>query len=232
MLLPLSFAVIFGVRYGLGTSLTLAFAVAAPLVLLFAVAPLLAARSRRRFERVLATALAAGDTELLEIAWRRARAFRWFGWPTEVLETKGLVATTLGDVEGARGAYQLAREAHGGVGSLGVELGLGDACYQLGDDPAAIEALRRVVTEDPTHHRARRQLAHALLRSGADEGEALELLETCPEADGKGAHLDRMLRAAAYASVGDKESAKRWRKRAGKAKTPEAEALAALSKPR
>lgn len=230
VLLPLGFAVAFATRYGLGTSMTVAVGAAAPLIVLFAAAPALAAASARRFEGALASALATGDAPRLQAAWAQARLFRWFGPAAAVAEKRGLVAAVAGDPLAARRAYGEARAAHGAHAPLGVELGYGDACYALGDDAEATKAYRRVLAIDPTLHRVRRALAHALLRHGP-AADAAEVLASCPEPpDPTEAHHYRLLRAAAYRAAGDPEAAKRWKKKAGRPRDDLARELAALGR--
>lgn len=231
-LLPLAAFVIVVARYGFGASFTLAMAAGAPLVLLFAVAPVLAARSRRRFERGLGMALARGQGGELEALLRAARAFRWFGSPGEVAEKEGLVASEAGDHARAKEAYARAAEGWRGPAPMAVELGFAHACFELGEDAKAVTSYRRVLAWEPTMRLARERIAQALLRAGLDgEGEAHGWLEGLEEpANEEAAHRFRMLRAAAARSAGEKGEAKRWLKKAGKPRDEEARALRALAR--
>lgn len=227
-LLPLAFGVVFAVRYGFSTSLTIAMAAAAPLILLFVVSPLLAARSQSRFDQVIAGALAMGKPGLLERAWSRARLFRVFGAPGEVWERRGLIASVQGEHASARDAYAKAKKCYERTGPISVELGLADSCFELGEHLDAVAGYEQVLRWDPTLHRARRNLGFALVALGRAE-EALPWLEGCPEPGGD-AHHYRLLRAAVYAAIGKHKQAREWRKKAGKPRDERAKELAKLSR--
>lgn len=226
-LLPLAFAVVFGVRYGLSTSLGVAMGVAAPLIVLFALSPWLAARSQRRFDQVIAGALAMGKPALLERAWSRAWLFRVFGAPGEVWERRGLIESVRGEHASARDAYGRAKKSYERVAPISVELGLADACFELGEHLDAVAGYERVLRWDPTLHRARRNLGFALAALDRIE-DAEPWLEGCPEPSD--AHHYRLLRAAVYAAVGKRKQAREWRKKAGKPRDEQAKALAKLSR--
>lgn len=227
-LLPVAFAVVFGVRYGMGTSLTIAMAAAAPLILLFVVSPLLAARSQRSFDQVVAAALATGKPSLLERAWKRAWLFRIFGSPGEVHERRGLIASANEDWAEARDAYVAAKKSYERVAPISVMFGWADACFELEEYADAAEGYEQVLRWDPTLHRARRNLGFALVALDRIE-DAEPWLEGCPE-PGNDAHHYRLLRAAVYATVGKRKEAREWRKKAGKPRDDRAKELAALSR--
>ena len=208
--------------------MTVAMASASPLIALFVISPWLAMRSQRRFDQVVAGALAMGKPGLLERAWSGARLFRIFGPPGEVWERRGLIAAVRGEHAEARDAYAAAKKSYERAAPISVELGLADACFELGEHADALAGYEQVLRWDPTLHRARRNLGFSLVALDRVE-DAAPWLEGCPEPSGD-AHHYRLLRAAVYAAMGKRKEARAWRKKAGKPRDARARELAAVGR--
>jgi len=225
-LLPVAAVVIVATRFLFATSMTVAMAVGAPLVLAFVLTPVWASAAVKRFDRNLVTRFVQGDLEGARTLFRKARMMRWFAAPAVVAERRGRIEAEAGEPEAARTAFEEARDAYRGRPPVGVMLGLGDAAYMLEDDDVAIDAYQDVLAWDPTMNRVRVALAHSLIRS-ARAGEALRWLEGMPEPT-REVQRYRLLRAIAHDAAGEEDAARAWRKKAGTPKSPEAKTLRAM----
>lgn len=203
-LIPASLVACFALVYWLRVAPWWIVVVAAPVALLYVLAPGLGQRSMAAFDREALRLLVAGREEDLPACYARAFWMRLFAAPALVAERRGLVAAETGDAAKARGAY---REALGGYpegrSPVALRLGIAHASFAMGDDREAIKHYREVLRLDGTFPRLARNLAHALARGDEDLKHAEELAEQAlRESDDATAKLVRALVHAARGQRG------------------------------
>jgi tetratricopeptide (TPR) repeat protein len=178
---------------------------AVPMLVLYALAPLWAARSLAHFDRDSVELLAARAPERLRSRYRRALGMRLFSPPAWLAERKAMVLLECGDARGARVAYREALDELGAAAPPRVVLGYGHASFATGDDQTAIAMYRRVLDNVGALPGVERKLAHALVRQGEDLREALAMLTRTEREVGDAAQREELvlLRALAFAKLGE-----------------------------
>lgn len=192
---------------------------AVPMLVIYVLSPLWAAHSIASFDRDAVQLLSTGRASSLVARYQRALGMRLFAPPAASAERYAMALAEGGDMRAARAAYQDALDEYGGVAPLRVMLGYAHASFALGDDARAIPMYRKLLETTGSLPGVERHLAHALLRSGDDASEALALLDRVPR-EPDGAHKQSelfMLRAVAYARLGDRVRAAELEARAGAA---------------
>jgi tetratricopeptide (TPR) repeat protein len=177
---------------------------AAPMMVLYALAPLWAARSMAAFDRASVSLLAARVPSRLRSRYARALGMRLFGQPGLVAERKAMMLLECGSVRAAHAAYREALDELGAKAPDRVVLGAAHASFAAGDDGAAIVLYRRVLASVGALPGVERKLAHALVRRGEDLEEALSLLDRTDNqlSDVEAKHEQRLVRALANAKLG------------------------------
>src|SRR5262245_14128651 len=137
MLLPLTLAVCFILYYMAQAPFWLVVVVAVPMLVLYALAPALAASSVERFARDLGRLLSTGRREALRSRYAWALGMRWFAPPAVSAERRAVVAAENGQAQEARAGYRVALEQYGRRAPLRVLLGYAHACYATADDAEA-----------------------------------------------------------------------------------------------
>jgi tetratricopeptide (TPR) repeat protein len=178
---------------------------AVPMLILYAVAPLWAARSMVSFDRDAVGLLAARRSDALRFRYARALGLRLFGVPALRAERKAMVLAESGDARGAREAYREALEEHADRAPLRVMLGFAHASFALRDDPRAISMYRKLLVNAPSLPGVERNLAHALVRQGEDLQDALGMLARAEREalDDIQKQQVKLLRALAHAKLGE-----------------------------
>ena len=200
LILPATVLACFVLYYVLELDGWVVVSVAVPMVLLYALAPAWAESSAARFDRDLVRMLSTGRRSSLPSRYALALGMRWFAPPAVAAERRAVVAAENGMPREARASYRDALREHGRNAPLRVRLGYAHACYELNDDGEAIRAYRDLLAQTASLPGVRRNLAHALVRSGDSLREALELID----AEGAGNSPEReLLRAVAYAKLGE-----------------------------
>jgi len=205
LLLPLTVLGCFALYYLLEQPFWLVLSCALPALVLYALAPLWAARSQAAFDRDAVALLAARRGSALRQRYDRALGLRLFGAPAQRAERKAMVLAELGQTRAARDAYLEALEEEPQRAPLRVMLGFAHTSFALGDDRTAIAMYRELLASAGLLPGVERNLAHALIRQGEDLHEALSLLsraEREPSARARRAELE-LLRALAHAKLGD-----------------------------
>jgi tetratricopeptide (TPR) repeat protein len=179
-------------------------------LVLYALAPAWARASLAHFDRDLVRLLSSGRREALGRCYARALGMRLFAPPALIAERRALVAAELGETREARVSFRRALAEYGPDAPLRVMLGYAHACYALCDDDEAIRMYERLLQGTGELPGVKRNLAHAYLRAGQDAERALALLGTTPlgSEDPRriGEHV--LLRALAYAKLGEAERAR------------------------
>jgi hypothetical protein len=223
LLLPVTVLACFVLYYVLELPGWVVAAVAAPIVVLYALAPAWAERSVASFDRDLVRLLSTGRRASLPGRYARALGMRMFAPPAVSAERRAVVAAENGLPREARASYRVALHEHGRGAPLRVLLGYAHACYELRDDGEAIRAYRDLLAQTTALPGVRRNLAHALVRRGEALREALELID----AEGGSGHAPEreLLRAVAYAKLGEHGRASELAERTRDAEGALAEAL-------
>jgi tetratricopeptide (TPR) repeat protein len=181
------------------------FTFAVPMIVLYTLAPLWAARSLAAFDKDSVRILAQRDPARLKARYARALGMRLFAPPAELAERKAMVMLECGAFRAAQAAFREALEELGAAASDRVVLGAAHASFAAGDHGNAIVLYRRVLTGVGALPGVERKLALALVRHGEDLGTALEILErTTHEVSAGTARQELLLvRALAHAKRGD-----------------------------
>ena len=204
LILPVTVLACFVLYYVLELDGWVAAAVGASMLLLYALAPRWAEHSVARFDRDLVRLLSTGRRTSLPGRYARALGMRLFAAPAVSAERRAVVAAENGLPREARAGYRIALQEHGRLAPLRVLLGYAHACYELRDDAEAIRAYRDLLVQTTALPGVRRNLAHSLVRRGEALREALELID----AEGGGPGPEReLLRAVAYAKLGERTRA-------------------------
>jgi tetratricopeptide (TPR) repeat protein len=210
LLLPATLLGCFGLYYWGEFSFGSIMACAAPMLVLYAAAPLWAASSLAQFDRDSVGLLAARAPARLLTRYRRALGMRLFSPPALLAERRAMVLLECGDARGARAAYHEALEELGAAAPARVVLGQGHASFATGDDATAIVMYRRVLESVGALPGVERKLGHALVRKGEDLQAALALLTRAQRevTDDKQRQELNLLRALAFAKLGETERAR------------------------
>jgi hypothetical protein len=205
LLLPGTLLICFALRYWGELPFRAIVLGALPMLVLYAIAPLWAARSLAQFDRDSVGILAARAPQRLRGRYRRALGMRLFSPPAWLAERKAMVLLECGDARGARAAYQEALEEMGASAPPRVLLGHGHASFATGDDQTAIAMYRRVLDSVGAMPGVERKLAHALVRQGEDLEAALALLTRTEREAVDAEQRDELLllRALAFAKLGE-----------------------------
>jgi tetratricopeptide (TPR) repeat protein len=190
--------------------MSVVFTFAAPFIVLYALAPLWAARSLAAFDKDCVRILAQRDPARLKARYARAIGMRLFASPAELAERKAMVMLECGSFRAAQAAFREALEELGPAASDRVVLGAAHASFAAGDHGSAIGLYRRVLNGVGALPGVERKLALALVRHGEDLGTAVEILErTVHEVSAGAARQELILiRALAHAKLGDAARAK------------------------
>jgi hypothetical protein len=229
LLLPATLLACFALYYFARQPFGVVLACALPMLLLYALAPLWAARSLTRFDRDSVRLLAAGDPAALRARYRRALGMRLFAPAAQLSERKAMVLLESGDALRARAAYRDALAELGPAASARVVLGHAHASFATGDDAGAIASYRRVLANVGALPGVERKLACALVRHGEDLRAALALLDRTGSELGQGAERQELVlwRSLAFAKLGDRARAQELMAQAVDARSPSADALRA-----
>jgi hypothetical protein len=205
LLLPATLLGCFGLYYFGEQPFSIVVACAVPMMVLYALAPLWAARSLASFDRDSVSLLAARDPSRLRVRYRRAIGLRLFAPPALRAERRAMMLLECGDARGAREAYREVLEELGPAAPPRVVLGHAHASFATGDDVSAIALYRRVLEGVGVLPGVERKLAHALIRRGEDLPEALAMLERT-EREVEPGQRDELglLRALAWAKLGER----------------------------
>lgn len=204
-------------------------ACAAPMLALYAFAPMIGARSVADFDRDLVRLLSTGRRNRLPVRYARAIGMRLFAPPAVTAERRAVVAAETGDMGEAKLSYRRAHLEYGAHAPLRVLLGYAHACYALGDDGEAIRVYRGLLKQTGTLPGVQRNLAHAMVRRGESLREALQLIDadqTTSNTPERNAELD-LLRAVAHAKLGERDRASALLEQCGAANGEQASALRA-----
>ncbi len=179
---------------------------AAPMLLLYALAPYWAARSAQSFDRDAVRFLASGRPSALVPRYTIALGMRLFSPSAVSAERKAMALAENGDAEGARAAYLDSLQEYGASVPLRVMLGYAHMSFALGDDAAAIPMYKKLLLSAGTLPGVERNLAHALVRSGQELVQALPMLERAErETHDPARRLElKLIRALAHAKLGDR----------------------------
>ena len=210
LLLPLTLLGCFVIYYLADQPFWVVLACAIPMLGVYAVAPAWAARSVARFDRDAVTILARSHVAALRKRYARALGMRLFAPPAVRAERKAMVLAECGETRAARAAYREALDEHAGRAPLRVMLGYAHASFSLGDDAQAISMYRKLLATAAGLPGVERNLAHALVRRGQDLDEALQMLGRAEREPGDAVRQNelKLLRAIAYAKLGDQARAK------------------------
>ncbi|HET8936327.1 MAG TPA: hypothetical protein VFN67_22945 [Polyangiales bacterium] len=178
---------------------------AVPFIVLYALAPLWAARSLAAFDRDSIGILAQRDPARLKARYARALGMRVFAPPGELAERRAMVMLECGAFRAAQAAFREALEELGTRASDRVVLGAAHASFAAGDHANAIVFYRRVLNGVGALPGVERKLALALVRHGEDLNTALEILERTTHEVSAGAARQELIlvRALAHAKRGD-----------------------------
>jgi hypothetical protein len=209
LILPATVLGCFGLYYWAEQPFSTIVLCALPMLTLYALAPLWAARSLASFDRDTVRCLAARDPGALRARYRRALGLRLFAPPALRAERRAMVLLEAGDAAGARAAYCEVLDELGPAAPPRVVLGCAHASFATGDDAGAISLYRRVLGSVGALPGVERKLAHALIRRGEDLRGALALLERT-ERELEAGQRDELalLRALAFAKLGEPERAR------------------------
>ena len=227
LLLPITVMACFTLYYFAEQPWWVVASVALPMVSLYALAPVWAARSLSSFDRDLVRLLSTGRRARLPGRYARALGMRMFAPQAVRAERRAVVAAENGHVAEARADYRAALREHGSRAPLRVLLGYAHACYTLSDDAEAIRIYRELLDQAGSLPGVRRNLAHALVRRGDSLREALELIDRDAQHEAgaeRQAECD-LLRAVAHAKLGERERACELAERTGSAEGDVAAAL-------
>ena len=182
---------------------------AAPLLALYALAPLWAARSAAAFDRDSVRLLAARDPARLQRRYRRALGMRLFAAPGQVAARKAMVLLECGQARAAQAAFAEALEELGAKASDRVLLGAAHASFAAHDHARAIALYRRVLSGVGALPGVERKLALALVHHGEDLQAALDTLARTEHEVGAGAAKQELFltRALAHAKLGEHSEA-------------------------
>jgi tetratricopeptide (TPR) repeat protein len=178
---------------------------AVPFMVVYALAPLWAARSLAAFDKDSVRILAQRNPAALKARYSRAVGMRLFAPPGELAERKAMVMLESGAFRAAQAAFLEALEELGTSAPDRVVLGAAHASFAAGDHAGAIVLYRRVLQGVGALPGVERKLALALVRHGEDLGDAVEILERTLHEVGAGAPRQELLlmRALAHAKLGD-----------------------------
>ena len=182
---------------------------AAPMLVLYALSPLWAARSVAAFDRDSVRMLAARDPSRLKRRYQRALGMRLFAAPGQVAERKAMVLLECGAARAAQAAFAEALEELGTRAPDRVLLGAAHASFAARDYPSAIALYRRVLGGVGALPGVERKLALALVRHGEDLSAALGLLARTQHEVGSGASKQELYLtcALAHAKLGERAQA-------------------------
>jgi hypothetical protein len=216
LILPATILGCFGLYYFGEQPFSTVVACAVPMLALYALAPLWASRSLARFDRDSVSLLAARNPSRLRARYRRALGLRLFAPPALRAERRAMVLLECGDAHGARECYREVIDELGSAAPPRVVLGCAHASFATGDDATAIALYRRVLDSVGALPGVERKLAHALVRQGEDLRAALEIFErTERELDPEQREELTLLRALAFAKLGESARAKELLGQAG-----------------
>lgn len=189
---------------------------AAPVLVLYALAPLWAARSVAAFDRDCARVLAARNPLRLRARYARAVGMRLFATPGQLSARKALVLLESGAFRAAQSEFREALDELGPRAPDSVVLGAAHASFAAGDFASAITLYRRVLKGVGAMPGVERKLGLALVRNDEDLATAVEILErTLHEVGAGAARKEHVLTCAlAYAKLGDVSRAQGWLDRA------------------
>jgi tetratricopeptide (TPR) repeat protein len=209
LLLPLTVAACFVLYYLAELPFGAVVSIAAPMLVLYALAPAWAARSLAAFDRDVVRLLSSGRRAALPGRFARAVGMRLFSPPALVAERRGVVAAESDRPAEARAGFRSAMLEYGPAAPLRVLLGYAHACYALGDDAEAIRVYRQLLEQQGALPGVKRNLAHAMVRRGQFLREALELID---RVEGESEDPQRrgelsLVRALAHAKLGEHERA-------------------------
>jgi hypothetical protein len=224
LLLPATLVACFALYYFARQPFAVVLACALPMLLLYALAPLWAARSLARFDRDSVRLLAAGDPAALRARYRSALGMRLFSPAAQLSERNAMVLLESGQTLQARAAYRDALSELGSGASARVLLGHAHASFATGDDAAAISSYRRVLATVGALPGVERKLACALVRHGEDLRAALALLDRAGPELGQSAERQELAlwRALAFAKLGDRARARELMAQVAEARSPSA----------
>jgi tetratricopeptide (TPR) repeat protein len=210
LLLPITVLACFGLYYGAEFPLWVVAAVAVPMLVLYALAPRWAARSVVSFDRDLVRLLSTGRRQALPGRYARALGMRVFSAAGVRAERRAVVAAENSDPREAQASYRAALREYASQPPLRVLLGYANACYALGDDVEAIRVYRELQANAAALPGVRRNLVHAMVRSGESLREALALLDDAARNDvGRARPADTdLMRAVAHAKLGEFDRAR------------------------
>ena len=205
LLLPAMVVLSFVLYYFAEQPMSVVFMVAAPFVVLYALAPLWAARSLAAFDRDSVRILAQRAPARLKARYASALGMRLFAPPAQLAERKAMVMLECGAFRAAQAAFREALEELGPRASDRVVLGAAHASFAAGDHGNAIVLYRRVLKGVGALPGVERKLALALVRHGEDLGTAVEILERTTHEVSAGAARQELwlVRALAHAKLGD-----------------------------
>ena len=205
LLLPAMVIGGFALHYFGGQPLWVVLCAAAPVLLLYALSPLWAARSTAAFDRDSVRMLAARDPVRLKRRYQRALGMRLFGVPAQVAQRKAMVLLECGAARAAQAAFAEALEELGASAPDRVLLGAAHASFAASDYAGAIALYRRVLSGVGALPGVERKLAHALVRHGEDLSVALTLLARTEHEVGSGMPRQELylVCALAHAKLGD-----------------------------
>lgn len=204
LLLPTTVFGCFALYYLAEQPFWLVMTCAVPMLCLYALAPLWAARSMAAFDRDSVRLLASRAPARLRSRYARSLGMRLFAPAGAVAERKGMMLLECGSVHAAREAYREALDEFGPAAAERVVLGAAHASFAAGEDADAIVLYRRVLERVGALPGVERKLAHALIRHGEDLEDALQLLDRSesPPIDPETKRELCLLRALAHAKLG------------------------------
>lgn len=193
-----------GLRWGWGVSGVWVTALLAPVIAFsFGLPPLLRWRARRFERQLLRLMQLRRKGELLGL-YRRQILLRLFASPSYLAARRAMIHQELGNHLEARDAFRSALERTEENEKLPLLIGLGNACYALGEDADAEPVYREVLSRGARLPNVFHNLAHGLVRRDVKLADAIELLEEGISLGG-GSHLHLAL-AEAHAAL--RENAK------------------------
>jgi len=134
----------------------------APLVVVYALFPLVAARLFPAFERRVRTLQLKGDAAGALACWRRGFFLRAFGPVVKMAALRGQVMAALGRWGEARRAYAEALALSPGGSVVGLLAGHAEASFHAGEDEEALASLRRIAFKETHLPVAAYHLVHLL----------------------------------------------------------------------
>ena len=228
-LIPLALVLLFFLVYGMQLTFAQAAGGAAPLIVLFFLAPFWAKSSIARFDRDAVQLLTTDQHQKLDGRFARALGMRLFAPAALVAERRGMISAEQARPGEARRAYRKAIKGYEEpeLAPVSVQLGYAHASYGVGDDAEAARVYRRLLASEGALPGVRRNLAHSLIRRGESVREALDLLPAARrEVTGEAATAElTLLEALAQARRGKKKLARRLRRDAEAAEGDRADAL-------